>query len=373
MSQEYAGRRKASGGRARPLLWAIALILSAVVVIVGLIIVFMAGLHDLGFALVGGGFVTGAGIALERTLEHRRSARREQVSQRNRAEMIKYAGTFLSRLVIRHAQELYVVLLSSPAQQSHAMVRLEGCDVPRALLMRGVQWVADKDIAGVDWYVNRRMVETVDILLQTGTYLAEIENRQIDDQKLRALRFHTQETSDRLAKTADFLSQGGDLSTAQKVADLASTLRGAADTLSFRPFVGEDELQLPQRDPSTDSNGITIISGEHDVDPGILFIRQSIGYLTDKLREGFDAPYGDGTAKAPSQAVPRRVIDQPSNDDIVRRRWGQLLTDRKDDALWANRFGEHSWLRQVLEEASREVQKNWGMESLPPRKHNVGE
>lgn len=351
-------------------IWAFGLLAAAIILLgLGLIVstwpLDSGDIVELGAGLVTGGLIGIALTAFESALERRRTAQADRKVEQQGSDLIDYAHSLLGRLVVRHAQALYVLLLASPLQQADRSVNLEGTKVPRDLLLRGVQWAADKDEDEAAWYRNPRTVESIDAVLQTGVDLAKIENSQLGESHLEILLFHTEETADRLTKTADYLSQGGHPNAARTVVDCASNLRGAIMALPLSDFVGQREIQLPRADPQTDENGVVHIRMGSGMDTGLQFLSESVCYIANQLRNELpDATDGSAVAKLKAEASPRRVIDSLTNDEIVRLRWGRLLSASENNNLWSTRFEEGSWLRRALEVASAQVRWSWGVDTV---------
>ena len=175
--------------------WSAVILLGLAVALIGVGFIVSAPLdadarNSIGVGLLTGVIVGGALTAVEYALERRGRIEKGQEAERQRRDLIDYANRLLARLVVRHARELYMSIyrIDEPDRSSDSLPGFRGREDSQ-LLVRGVQWVADKDETDPDWYKAPRTIESVDVLLLAGSQMAECETIQLHADGLTRLRY----------------------------------------------------------------------------------------------------------------------------------------------------------------------------------------
>lgn len=385
------------------------------------------GRNNLGVGLITGVATGLAVLGVEWVLNQQRRDIERRQEEGQRVDLVEYATAELARLVQRTARALEPDLYSLLEQlrRVDGYPPRAGRDVH--MLWSSVRWISDIDLTDPGWYRDRRILERVDVTLLVASHVLDhdvwgpydfeptdsgeddpsepSEDRSsaadnpgeglndptpdpnpvlgaglnsvggFDDEDdlfedyddetvagpqdhLRRLTLPVAVAANSIKGTANYLSQFRAPARAQRLAHVADNLQLATHTFDLDYAVGKGGV--PRLPTYADAGGT--LQFTYGTSP-MSFTRTLIAYVMDTLRSRF----GEHAQKlTDAGAGSRRVIETPSDAEIVRMRWGALVGGSgADENLWRAWHAESSWLRDAIEEGAAQATRSWGVNRIP--------
>jgi hypothetical protein len=315
----------------------------AVAGLVGVVLIATAPFDGPSRNNVGVGLLTGVivGVALmgfENMLDRRREKREQEALKKRREGFLESSKISLSLLIVDYAAQLVLVLMNDDGRpDSKSQPPYWRIDDDRALVIRGLMWVAELPNQNSLWWREDRNLVACDAIITVATDLAERSMVELTDADFANFDIDVQKARRSLTVAAARLSESGDPYGAHEIDKISDSLISIPSQWAKAklPDLGRWETEQAE---------ILTTGGQFD------YIRKIVCFTVDLLRA--DLKLRDVLATAPEGHLPINV-----------QRWGILAEADKTSTsdLWQTRFADDSWMRRLLADASNNLQRMFGI------------